>query len=275
MVAVVCWPLYTMAVAPGSSLRPHASDRGRHAPGSGGALGPRLALAVAAVLLVRSPRPAAAGAAAGAPDPSLAPGLSAQLSPMGPGELQALYAWPSRDASYVNLVLTVSPFDDGSASFGPGFQYVFHVAALPTPTAEADPKNERLVICQFEHANLIECWVGKTYLRGNPSASTNGLKSDDGNVTVWAGRRSDPLFFNGAGLGSALTQLRAYTGSLPQCPAIAPSAARDITTALRTPATDRFADTNVLALALTIQRAYVGATTNNPFLAIWASTHRR
>jgi hypothetical protein len=214
---------------------------------------------------------------AGAPPPAELPAKPGAAVDDGLGEIQALYAWPSRDAVRVNLVLTVAPFAGVTTSFGPGFQYVFHVAALASPTQDPEPSNERLVICQFDSPTMIECWIGKTHLSGNPGASTEGLSSADGKIRVWAGRRSDPFFFNGLGLGNALAQLRQHVpGATPQCPAISPAQARDITTALRLPANnDRFAETNVLALALEINRGYLGASAARPFLAIWASTHRR
>lgn len=215
------------------------------------------------------PRPgAAAGAAA---DDKLA-------------DIQAVYAWMSPDIDSVNLVMTVSPFDDGTTPFGPGFQYVFHLAPhralnsapepLPPTTPGGEPRpGEVDIICQFPKVNDIECWFGTNlYVRGNPS-STNGLMAKG--VRIFAGRRSDPFFFNESGFESAVPLLRAHAqpGS-QQCAAISPSDSAAIQSKLRT-GPDRFIDTNVLALVINVRKNQLNITNRAHLLSVWGSTHRQ
>ena len=190
------------------------------------------------------------------------------------GDIQSVYAWMDSDATHVNLAMTLSPFDDGTTVFGPGFQYVFHVNAQSSPGGE--PTAETLVICQFEGPADIDCWVGSTHLSGNPSL-TDGLYSGNRLVRVFAGRRSDPFFFNGTGFENALASLRGYLPAAggAQCPAITPGEAGSILAKLRSPANDRFADTNVLALVLSIDKRMLGVRPSSPLLSVWGSTHRQ
>lgn len=213
----------------------------------------------------------AAAAATGAADDKLA-------------DIQAVYAWMSPDIDSVNLVMTVSPFDDGTTPFGPGFQYVFHLAPhralnsapepLPPTTPGGEPRpGEVDIICQFPKINDIECWFGTSlYVRGNPS-STNGLKVKG--VRIFAGRRSDPFFFNESGFESAVPLLRAHAqpGS-QQCAAISPSDSATIQSKLRT-GPDRFIDTNVLALVINVSKNQLNITNRAHLLSVWGSTHRQ
>lgn len=199
-------------------------------------------------------------------------------------DIQAVYAWMSPDIDSVNLVMTVSPFDDGTTPFGPGFQYVFHLAPhralnaasepLPPTTPGGEPRpGEVDIICQFPKVNDIECWFGTNlYVRGNPS-STNGLMAKG--VRIFAGRRSDPFFFNESGFESAIPLLRAYAqpGS-QQCAAISPMDSATIQSKLRT-GPDRFIDTNVLALVINVRKNQLNITNRAHLLSVWGSTHRQ
>lgn len=199
-------------------------------------------------------------------------------------DIQAVYAWMSPDIDSVNLVMTVSPFDDGTTPFGPGFQYVFHLAPhralnaapepLPPTTPGGEPRpGEVDIICQFPKVNDIECWFGTNlYVRGNPS-STNGLMAKG--VRIFAGRRSDPFFFNESGFESAIPLLRAHAqpGS-QQCAAISPTDSAAIQSKLRT-GPDRFIDTNVLALVINVRKNQLNITNRAHLLSVWGSTHRQ
>jgi Domain of unknown function (DUF4331) len=256
----------------------------------------RLALAgilmcgVGGLLDIEGTNDAAAGprasGAGGAGRRAGAPGVAADSAL---GEIQSVYAWMSPDATSVNLVMTVSPFDDGTVGFNPDFQYVFHVAPhraldlapepIPPKQDGEEPKpSETDIICQFPKKNEIQCWVGSFYVHGNPS-NTNGLtKGNDARVRIYAGRRSDPFFFNEAGFEAALALLRSHapTGTTPQCPAISPADARAISTRLGTPLNnDRFVDTNVLALVISVEKRLLNLTSRAPLLSVWGSTHRR
>jgi hypothetical protein len=201
------------------------------------------------------------------------------------GDIQSVYAWMTPDATSINLVMTVSPFDDGTLGFSPDFQYVFHIAphkALdltpePIPPSEdEEPKPSEIdIICQFPRKNEIQCWVGSFYVHGNPSTTSGLTKNNDTRVRIYAGRRSDPFFFNEAGFEAGLRPY-APAGGPSQCPAISPAASQAIQTQLGSPANnDRFADTNVLALVISVEKRMLNITSRAALLSVWGSTHRR
>lgn len=205
------------------------------------------------------------------------------------GDIQSVYAWMTPDASRVNLVMTVSPFDDGTVGFGPDFQYVFHVAPhraldlapepIPPKDDDDEPKpSETDIICQFPKRNEIQCWVGTFYVHGNPSNTSGLTRDNDTRVRIFAGRRSDPFFFNEAGFEAGMAMLRPYASAsaTPQCPAIPPTNARAIQTRLGSPINnDRFVDTNVLALVISVEKRLLNITSRASLLSVWGSTHRR
>ena len=198
----------------------------------------------------------------------------------------------------VNLVMTVSPGDDGTRTFGPGVQYVFHV------TSKANDSNgdgnldygvgipagtETKVICTFASNTSAQCWVGgnKDYITGDPSAAA-GITSASGKVKMFAGRRSDPFFFNLQGFRNAVAEVEARAGLLTfnaaGCPAVDASTSGTIVgrlgeevhvpNAAPCPANghDCFADLNVMAIVLQVDKSLLNAT-GNDVLGVWASTH--
>ena len=196
----------------------------------------------------------------------------------------------------VNLVMTVSPGDDGTRTFGPGVQYVFHV------TSKANDSNgdgnldygvgipagtETKVICTFASNTSAQCWVGgnKDYITGDPTA-TAGITSASGKVKMFAGRRSDPFFFNLQGFRNAVASVEAASSSLTLnaagCPNLTSTTAAALVEQLGasqvTPAppcatgTDCFANLNVMALVLQVDKSLLNAT-GNDVVSVWASTH--
>src|SRR5512139_1255412 len=103
-------------------------------------------------------------------------------------DINDVYAWNTSDAMKLNLAMTVSPFDNGSRTFGSSVQYVFHLtrhAAYPqTPTALAMGE-EYKVICTFTSNTAGKCWVVDPtnkvldYVEGDFS-NTAGKSSADG-----------------------------------------------------------------------------------------------
>lgn len=133
-------------------------------------------------------------------------------------DITDVFAWMDAGGQKVNLVMDVSPADptgSGSAArhFGPSILYVFHVtsvAAFGPPPLTGTATN---VICKFANDTSVECWVGnKDYVKGDPSA-TGGVTSTSGKVKVFAGRRSDPFFFNFNGLVDAIKFVDGQEGS--------------------------------------------------------------
>ena len=153
-------------------------------------LGGALGLGIGALLVAHSTQAA---------DHLDSPGAAS--NPMA--DLADVYAWNNSDATKVNLAMTVSPGDPGTPHFDNTVPYVWHVNSYATFLAP-NP-TETKVICTFESDTSIQCWVGdKDYVQGDPS-NTAGLTSADGKLKVFAGRRSDPFFFNLNGFKDAVT----------------------------------------------------------------------
>jgi hypothetical protein len=237
--------------------------------------------------------------------PNLFTGASA--NPMA--DIGDVYAWMTSDTSKINLAMTVSPADDGTRSFSPAVQYVFHVSEYAGTTnmaAYGTPPTEHRVICTFASNTSIQCWVatGSTlvdYIKGDPSA-TGGITSADGKMKVFAGRRSDPFFFNLGGFKTAVhdVELACGGGTTPgACPGVlAPPVSDaagcppvDATTAntLRTDLTaqaaasaitapcsgsdkDCFKNFNVMAIVVQIDKSLVLDSTHH-LVSVWGSTH--
>jgi hypothetical protein len=211
-----------------------------------------------------------------------------------------VYAWMTADGKSVNLAMTVSPNDDGTHPFGSSFQYVFHVnsyvGALNSDAYGTDGAETR-VICTFANASQGQCWVAagntaKDYVTGDPS-SNNGVTSRSGKVKLFAGRRSDPFFFNLAGFIQARTTVEGACGvaacpgalvtDAAGCPTITSTTAGVLRTQLSTVSTtaqgpcpanqiDCFLNFNVMAIVLQVDKNLLNAGPNH-LLSVWGSTH--
>lgn len=211
-------------------------------------------------------------------------------------DINDVFAWG--DGAKVNLAMTVSPVDDGQRAFGPGVQYVFHVTSKPAPANDAPPVGlpggvETQVICTFASDTAARCWVKdangvKDYLEGDPSKA-NGITSLSGKVRLFAGRRSDPFFFNLQGFRDAVAAVEA-TPEVSRMPDAAgcPNGLTDLQVGtvrdelVKLPATtqapcppnvkDCFAALNVLAIVVQVDKGLVNLP-DNKYIAVWASTH--
>jgi len=191
-------------------------------------------------------------------------------------DITDVYAWMT--GSNLNLVMNVSPLDDGTHGFDPSVLYVFHLTSKPGLGAAGG--NETQVILRFASNNSVECWVTdatgpKDYVTGDPS-NTAGLTSTLGRVKVFAGRRSDPFFFNATGFASAVTAIKMLPANPPPdaagCPSgINPTDGGQIRTALATGA-DAFATANVMSIVVQLDKSLVNTGTNTT-VAVWGSTH--
>jgi hypothetical protein len=181
--------------------------------------------------------------------------------------------------SNLNLVMDVSPLDDGTHSFDPSVQYVFHLTSKAKLGAATPGDAETKVICRFASNTSVDCWVTdasgtttKNYVSGDPSSAA-GVTSMDRKLKVFAGRRSDPAFFNTTGFTSAVTELgkNLTPADTAGCPTILAAEAMTIRTMLTT-GSDTFAVANVMAIVVQINTSLV---TVDPTMkvAVWASTH--
>jgi len=220
---------------------------------------------------------------------------TADKNPMA--DITDVYAWMSTDGSKVNLIMDVSPGDPGTGSgarhFDNTVQYVWHVNSVDmfgstTPT-------ETKVICTFASDTSIQCWVGnKDYVTGDPT-STSGLTSADGKIRVFAGRRSDPFFFNLNGFKDAVKLVETVAAgglggigsSSPQmCPHLTAQQAGGVratlqegsagsaTTNFPCPAgqQDCFKLFDVRAIVLQVDKSLLNSGSNT-LLKVWGSTH--
>lgn len=201
------------------------------------------------------------------------------VSPMA--DITDVYAWMS--GSKLNLVMDVSPHDDGMHAFGPAVLYAFHLTSKPGLGLAEPTGTETQVICRFDSNTGVQCWVvsGGTatdYVIGDPSKTAT---SPSGRVKVFAGRRSDPAFFNLSGFNTAMAGFAPQLGlpgttDLAGCPGgVLPDRFVTLRTQLGNPpgtGSDSFATSNVMAIVVQIDPALVN-TANNTVVAVWGSTH--
>src|SRR5215470_14655089 len=205
------------------------------------------------------------------------------VSPMA--DITDVYAWTA--GSNLNLVMDVSPLDDGMNAFGPAVLYAFHLTSKPKLGLAEPGGTETQVICRFDSNTSVQCWVTsggapKDYVVGDPS-NTAGVTSPSGRVKVFAGQRSNPAFFNLSGFNTAMSGFAPQLG-VPNttdgggCPS---GVALDKFVTLRTQlgnppgsGSDSFAASNVMAIVVQIDSALVNTGTNT-VVAVWGSTHAR
>ena len=213
---------------------------------------------------------------------------AAIMNPMA--DITDVYAWMSTDGSKVNLVMDVSPADPGTGSgarhFDNTVQYVFHVNSV-TEVGAPNP-TETKVICTFASDTSVQCWVGdKDYVKGDPS-STSGLTSADGKIKVFAGRRSDPFFFNLNGFKDAVATVEGAGSAFPTvngCPQLPGPVAKMLQDTLHEGPTgsathapcdgsdmDCFKRLDVMAIVLQVDKSLLNSGSNT-LVKVWGSTH--
>ncbi len=189
-----------------------------------------------------------------------------------------LYAWMTPDASKLNLILDVSPFAGAQSQFSDAVQYVFHVNSS---AGYGMAQRETLVICEFDAASQIACWVGNSdYVQGDASAVA-GITSTSGKVRAFAGLRDDPFFMEFTGFTTAVSTV---IGAAPNlafdaagCPGVDAATSGVLVGQLQAgangaAASNTFAGSDVLSLVLQIDKDLVDG--NGSVLSVWASTNR-
>lgn len=198
-------------------------------------------------------------------------------SPMA--DITDVYAWMA--GSNLNLIMDLSPQDNGTNAFGPDILYAFHLTSKPGLGLGTAGGTETQVICRFASNTSAQCWVvsggaTKDYVTGDPS-NTAGVTSPSGKVRVFAGRRSDPAFFNLSGFNAAMSGFAPQLGvpntsDVAGCPnRVAPDRFLTLRTQLGT-GSDSFAASNVMAIVVQIDKSLVN-TGSNATVAVWGSTH--
>jgi hypothetical protein len=194
-------------------------------------------------------------------------------------DISDLYTW--MDGNNVVLVMGVTPFATLATKFSDKIQYVFHTQSQSMFFGTPTPLD---IICTFDVAQKVSCWVGTAdYLSGDASATT-GLTSASGKVKVFAGLRDDPAFFNVDGFNLAATEFRSVAANVTYdaagCPALnaaqaaalAQSLSKNPLTQPPSAALDAFSGKNVLGLVVSIDKTLL--TAGGPIVSVWASTNK-
>lgn len=195
-------------------------------------------------------------------------------------DITDLYSWV--DGNNVVFVLDVTPLATNTSKFSDKVQYVFHTES----SAGFGKAGTTLdIICTFTTDQKASCWVGdKDYVTGDASATT-GLKSESGKVTVFAGLRDDPFFFNLDGFKDTVNTVDQAKGVLQfdaaGCPKLDAATSTLLVKKLSTDPTsnppggkakDFFAGKNVLSIVLSIDKSLV--TAGGAYVNVWASTNK-
>lgn len=194
-------------------------------------------------------------------------------------DITDVFAWMSADAQKVYLVMDLVRNATTESKFSDSVQYVFHTTSRASFGAPASP--EAKVICTFDAAQRIQCWVGEDDYVAGDASSTSGITSTDGKMRVFAGLRDDPFFFNLPGFRATARAVAGAASSLTfdaaGCPALDMATSAALVTQLKTapdgsPAVDGFAKFNVLAIVLVVDKGLL--TKAGPILSVWGSTNR-
>lgn len=180
-------------------------------------------------------------------------------------DITDVYAWMTEDAGNLVLALNIP-----AESFSDAVQYVFHVESK---TSLLMPGTVTDVICTFDAAQAVSCWVGdQDFVTGDASAEA-GLVSDSAMVKVFAGLRDDPFFFNLTGFQTAVETIKTAAPTLTfdaaNCPTLDEATSTLLVGQLSTGGND-FAASNVSALVLEIDKSLV--TPGGDVVSVWAST---
>lgn len=186
------------------------------------------------------------------------------------------------DGTNAVLVLDVAPLANNMSKFSNAVQYVIHTESTD---AFGAPGQQQDIIATFDTAQKIQLWIGKDiYLTGDASAAA-GLKSADGKVTVFAGLRDDPFFFNLDGFNDVVATVDSVEGTLmfdpAGCPKVDAATSGVLVNKLKTDpkstppggvAKDFFAGLNVLSIVVSIDKTLLNK--GGPLLAVWGSTNK-
>lgn len=207
-------------------------------------------------------------------------------------DLNDVYSWVSGDGSKVYLIMTAFPAADRNASkFSTAAYYVFHTASRPAFSAPAALAKPFDIICSFDAAQRIRCWVGNNtrFIEGDAS-NTNGLTSEDKTFRIFAGPREDHFFFNLDGFNRVRNTVKGLnpvpTANNNGCFAMSANNAGGLTPAQTMvvrqqlmqnsqggAATDFFGALNTLAIVVEIDRSIV--TAGGQFLSVYGATYKK
>jgi hypothetical protein len=196
-------------------------------------------------------------------------------------DITDVFAWMSSDKSKLYMVLDVFPAATSSSRFDPAVLYVLHTKSKASILAAGGSTLD--VICQFDSAQKISCWAGDSYVSGATAGIADaGLTSADGHLTVWAGLRDDPFFFNLDGFKTMVGAVKGAKAGLTfdasGCPdnIDAGTSAALVSALAHDPSgnapQDHFKGLNVLAIVVALDASLV--TRGGSTVGVWASTNK-
>ncbi|MES1209542.1 MAG: DUF4331 family protein, partial [Pseudomonadota bacterium] len=183
------------------------------------------------------------------------------------------------DKSKVTLVMDVYPNAPSGSKFSDQVLYVFHVNSS---AGYGMAQTETKVICGFDTAQAITCWVGAGEKVTGTASAVAGLTSASGKTKVFAGLRDDPFFFNLTGFKATAADVAAAASSLTfdgtGCPTLDATTAGTLVAQLShgtagAAAANDFAGQNVQSIVIEVDTALL--TPGGKILGVWASTNMR
>ena len=193
-------------------------------------------------------------------------------------DITDVFAWTAPDGARLNLIMNVFPVATTTSKFSNTVQYVFRTQSRATYGMAAGGSAD--LICTFDAAQAISCWLGSEYVHGNAS-STAGISSASGKLKVFAGLRDDPFFFNLDGFKHAAKTVKGAKASLTfdaaGCPALDSGTSAALVSQLKT-ATDGsapkdfFAGLNVLSIVVSVDKSLL--TAGGSLVSVWGATYR-
>jgi hypothetical protein len=196
-------------------------------------------------------------------------------------DITDVFAWMSADHSKMYMVMDVFPAATATAKFDTNALYVFHTTSKASLVATTGTALD--VICKFDAAQAIQCWAGSEYVAGaTAGAPATGIKSTSGKLTVWAGLRDDPFFFNLDGFKDLVAAVKAAAPQLlptvdaSGCPVVDSNTSAALVSALAhthgNAPVDHFMGLNVLAIVISVDASLV--TKGGSTVGVWASTNQ-
>lgn len=166
-------------------------------------------------------------------------------------DINDLYAFMNpEDAEEVVMIMTIFPDANTQSTFSTNLNYQFFVQNYDGGT----PGDHLKITCTFPTTDQVSCSLGSI-----TAAGALGTTIEPGNgLRVYTGLRDDPFFFNGPGLANSLD-----AGS-PQFTDPQPENEGGLT--------NTFANMNILAIVLGIDRNLLTNNQEDPQLRIWTAT---
>jgi hypothetical protein len=172
--------------------------------------------------------------------------------------------------------------------FDTGTLYSFHTVSKAKMADSSATANSLDIVCAFTQASaltsqIFECWGGDDeYVKGTTSTTTTkgSILSRTGKLRVWTGIANDPAFFNKTAFNSTVTTIKSsingWNRDTAQCATSGVGYnAATLRAGLSTGNTDAFTKQSVLAIVVSVDRAYLTSNNSKPLVGVWASTKKR